>query len=182
MNIKKSLNLRPSDLSKKSLYFQCMMYVVFLTGAIIFTGKNLECLINGMCVLWGLFVNNFGLAVVLVFSVFFAMVLSVSAGGYPYDDFKPVLIFYGNSVSVVCQVFALLVLRAWQWDFFAVAGTFLLTQFITGYMTGGIQRDISEGRVLDDAFHIIAELWVLLPMSIFCWGVSWVYYTALFNS
>lgn len=82
MNIKKSLNLRPSDLSKKSLYFQCMMYVVFLTGAIIFTGKNLECLINGMCVLWGLFVNNFGLAVVLVFSVFllwfFQFLLGVS--------------------------------------------------------------------------------------------------------
>lgn len=182
MQVKKSLNLRPSDLSKKNVYFQYMMYVVFLTGAVIFTGKNPECLINGMCALWVLFVNNVGLAVVLVFSVFFAMVLSVSAGGYPYNDFKPALIFYGLSISVVCQVFALLVLQAWKWDFFAVAGTFLLAQFIIGYLTGGIQKDVTEGRVLGDASHIIAELWILLPMTSFCWGVSWVYYTALFIS
>lgn len=182
MKDKNSLTQRSSDLSKKSLCFQYIMYIVFLIAAIIYASRNEFFLVTGAKQLWWLFECNVPLALILFVGVFFAMVLSVSAGGYPYNDFKPVLIFYGLSASVVCQVFALLVLQAWTWDFVAVAGTFLLTQFITGYMTGGIQKDVTEDRVSDDAFHIIAEHWVLLPMTGFCWGVSWVYYTALFNS
>lgn len=177
-----SLNHRPSDLSKKNLCFQCIMYIVFLIAALIYASLNEGFLIVGVNKLWWLFEGNIPLALVLVVCTFFAMVLSVSAGGYPYDDFKPALIFCGLLISVVCQFFAMLVLQAWKWDFFAVVGTFFLAHFITGYLTGGIQKDVSENRVADDTLHIIAELWVLLPMSIFCWGVSWLYYTALFNS
>lgn len=181
MKDKNSLNQRPSDLSKKNLCFQYIMYIVFLIAALIYAGVNGGFLIIGVKELWWLFEGNVPLTLVLVVGAFFAMVLSVSAGGYPYDDFKPVLIFCGLLISVVCQFFAMLVLQAWKWDFFAVVGTFFLAHFITGYLTGGIQKDVSENRVPDDALHIIAELWILLPMSIFCWGVSWVYYTALFN-
>lgn len=175
MKDKYSLNKRSSDLSKKKLYFNCMMSVVFLTGVVVFTGKNFDFLVNGVRDLWGLFLKNICLTVVLVVNVFFAMVLSVSAGGHPYDDFNPPLIFFGLSISVACQIFALLVLQAWEWNFSAVTGTFFMAQFMTGYMTGGIQKDVSENRVPDDTFHIIAELWILLPMTGFCWGASWVY-------
>lgn len=182
MKDKNSLTQRSSNLSKKNLCFQCIMYIAFLIAALIYASRNEAFLMTGAKRLWWLFEGNVSLTLVLVIGVIFAMVLSVSAGGYPYNDFKPVLIFYGLSFSVVCQVFTLLVLQAWTWDFFTVAGTFFLTQYITGYMTGGIQKDVAEDRISDNAFCIIAELWILLPMTGFCWGVSWVYYTALFNS
>lgn len=38
-----------------------------------------------------------------------------------------------------------MMVQAWRWSPYALAGTFLLVQFWSGYLTGWVQRDLHEG-------------------------------------
>ncbi len=174
-----SLIRSASELSKKHLYFQYMMYVVFIMVSVIFISRDSVFFVNGVRDLWNVAGGNIFLTIALVISALFAMVLSVSAGGYPCDDFRPALIFYGFLISAFCQIFAVLALQAWEWGFLPAGLTFLLVHFLSGYLIGGTQKDVTEKKVPDNILYIIAEFWLLLPITGFGWGMSWVYHSPL---
>ncbi|EMU68509.1 putative membrane protein [Escherichia coli MP021552.11] len=74
-----------------------------------------------------------------------------------------------------------MIIKAWAWSPYALAGTFLIVQFWSGYLTGWVQRDLNEGRVKTGFWNIVSEFWLLIPLVLSGWGLSWGYYTTLFT-
>ncbi|WPS10972.1 hypothetical protein SM907_24980 (plasmid) [Klebsiella aerogenes] len=170
-----------SKLIVKNLYFKYMILVVILIVTSVFIISHAGLFLNGLRGVWALLGSNVYLTIILIVGAVFSMMLSLPVGGYPYDDFRPALIIYGFLISLSSQLFAVLLVQAWEWGIFPVGLTFILVHFLSGFLIGGTQKDVTEKRVPNDILYIIPEFWVLLPMVGFGWGVSWAYHQALFN-
>ncbi|EII8726883.1 hypothetical protein LAD97_005194 [Escherichia coli] len=138
-----------------------------------------KCQFDGMIFLSfrnaGLFLLFF---IILLIVVLFSGSMGVS-GRYAVN---PQIVTPGIIISLLLQCSAIMMVQAWRWSPYALAGTFLLVQFWSGYLTGWVQRDLHEGRVKTGFRNTVSEFWLLIPLVLSGWGISWGYYTTLFTS
>lgn len=125
--------------------------------------------------------RNAGIFLSFLFITTITFLISVSVVVSGSDEISSQVIIPGVVISVFLQITAIMITKAWTWSPYALAGTFLLVQFWSGYLTGWVQRDLNEGRVNAGFWNTVSEFWLLIPLVLSGWGISWGYYTTLFT-
>lgn len=126
--------------------------------------------------------RNAGFLFLFIIIMLVVTVFSASVGVSGNHEIHSQIVIPGVVISVLLQCSAIMMMRAWLWHPYVIAGTFLIVQFWNGYLTGWVQRDLNEGRVKTGFWNIVSEFWLLIPLVLSGWGVSWGYYTTLFTS
>lgn len=126
-------------------------------------------------------IRNAGFLFLFTIIMLVVTVFSASVGVSGNHELHSQIVIPGVVISVFLQFTAIMIIKAWTWSPYALAGTFLIVQFWSGYLTGWVQRDLNEGRVKTGFWNIVSEFWLLIPLVLSGWGLSWGYYTTLFT-
>lgn len=124
--------------------------------------------------------RNVGIFLSFPFITTITFLISVGVSGS--DEISSQVIIPGVVISVFLQFTSIMAAKAWAWSPYALAGTFFLVQSWSGYLTGWIQRDVDEGRVRNSSLNIVSEFWLLIPLVLSGWVISWGCHAALFGS
>ncbi|ENF56032.1 hypothetical protein [Escherichia coli] len=125
--------------------------------------------------------RNAGFLFLFTIIMLVVTVFSASVGVSGNHEVHSQIVIPGVVISVFLQFTAIMIIKAWAWSPYALAGTFLIVQFWSGYLTGWVQRDLNEGRGKTGFWNIVSEFWLLIPLVLSGWGLSWGYYTTLFT-